>query len=182
MVDYTDEILESLENRCDIRMFMLNSNNQIRFPKDVIRFFKRINGGFNNYIWFVSPFDKKWKEIIQELQASYMYVKTEFYGDVNFLKECTLNPNEGYPFDFYDGHSGILPWALCDNGTVFYWRIIDDKWTILVYGDSWEFYEYDMTTTEFLYKLIHGDLENMYFYLPEDIFEGGVKYYPNGSE
>ena len=145
------------------------------FPESDLDFFKNCKcDGINDYIWFVSPFEPSWNDMVDEIKASYLFVKEGFEHDIimqnHYIPEC----NEGYPFEFYPGEKCILPWAQCDNGTVFYWRIENGKWSILVYGESDTFYEYDMTIYEILYKLVNGEIDDMSQYLPDNLFENGM--------
>ena len=41
-------------------------------------------------------------------------------------------------------------------------------WLIIVYDEMFAYYEYEMSTTEFLYKLITGAIKNSG--LPENLF------------
>lgn len=151
---------------------------QCDLPKDVVEFFSVFNGGcINDYIWFISPFSNVWEEMVLEIRNSYIDVKEDFYyHDSELLKMLQLKENEGYPFDFYPSENGIIPFAQCDNGTVFYLKPDPVEWTIIVYGDSWEFYEYKMSLPEFIYNLLNNKILNMAEYLPYDIFINEVIY------
>lgn len=45
---------------------------------------------------------------------------------------------------------------------------------IVVYGDSYRYYEYALSTTEFIYKLVSKSLHEMSDFLPDDLFEDEV--------
>lgn len=146
------------------------------FADDILEFFSMYDGGIEFYIWFISPFHPNWQETVDDIKQSYSYLKNSFESD----NDCIPDAGEGYPFNFYPEENGILPWAQCDNGTVFYWRFYKDKITILVYGESYDFYEFDMSTTEFLYKLITKQIHCSDIDLPDDLFpDGKVQFYPN---
>ncbi len=147
--------------------------NGVNFPKDASTFFKKYNEGINDYIWFISPYSENWKEMVQELRDPYETLKIAFEQDI---LSCGYVPQkfEGYPFEFYPHPDGLIPWAYSDNGTVFYWKPVLGKWNIVVYGDSFEYYEYDFLTTEFLYKLINKEINEMQCFLPKDIFDYGI--------
>ncbi len=145
--------------------------------EDISFFLKYGSGGLNDYIWFFVPLAEHWEEWAYELREIYLYLKESTEID-NLRSGYTVEDNEGYTFGFYPEKDGLVPWAQCDCGTVFYCRTTSEKnFMIVVYGESEKYYEYDMTITEFLYRLIKGEIPDMYEYLPEDIFSNGVKYY-----
>lgn len=144
--------------------------------EDIELFLRYGLGGLDFYIWFYTPFDERWEEWVCEQRKVYQYLKESAERD-NLLLKYVPPDNEGYNFEFYPDKSGLVPWAICDCGTVFYWRVTPEKFTVVVYGESDKYYEYDMTISEFLYRLITKEIPYIYDYLPEDIFSDGVKYY-----
>ncbi len=166
MNDLLNELYEysrkyNTESMIDIKGVLL--------PEDASLFFKKQIGGFNDYIWFISPYDDVWNEQVQEQKEIYEDLKEAYhqYG-------LTDKKGEGYPFDFYPQKNGIIPWAVCDNGALFFWKININSITIVVYGEDADYYEYDMTTTEFLYKLINNEIPEMIEFLPMNLFDNGI--------
>ncbi|WP_044974588.1 hypothetical protein [Ruminococcus sp. HUN007] len=70
--------------------------------------------------------------------------------------------------------AGLIPWAYCNNGTVFYWKPENNKMNIIVYGDGFQFFKFDLSTTEFIYKLVTKSLSEMSDFLPDDLFDDEV--------
>ncbi len=140
------------------------------FPKDALAFFRKYKEGINDYIWFIDPYSEEWLDMVQEQREVYESVKAGFEQD-SLSCGYVQRDNEGYPFDFYPNTGGLIPWAYCDNGTVFYWKPDNDKMTIIVYGDGFEFYAFPFSTTVFLYKLINKSIDTMDSFLPDDLFD-----------
>lgn len=65
--------------------------------------------------------------------------------------------NIGYPFSFFPEKGGLFPCAEYNGEYTIYWKTGGEKWTIVVYNDDY-YSEFDMTLTEFLYKLIIGEI------------------------
>lgn len=61
--------------------------------------------------------------------------------------------NIGYPFSYFPENGGLFPCAEYNGEYTIYWKTGAEKWTIVVYRDDY-YSEFDMTLTEFLYKLI----------------------------
>lgn len=137
--------------------------------EDIVFFSEFDYDGLNNYLWFISPFDEVWNEEIDEKRQVYEHLKQEEQADIFFAPD---NYSLQYPFDFYPEENGILPWAQADNGTVFYWKTdCSGKSAVIVYDEMSDYYEYEMSAVEFLYKLITGKIDNSG--LPDDLFENG---------
>lgn len=65
----------------------------------------------------------------------------------------------GYPFDFFNGSTGLIPWGYWDSAFTFYWNYTgNSEYCIIVYGEEEFYYEYDMTTSEFLYSLFTNEI------------------------
>ena len=45
---------------------------------------------------------------------------------------------------------------------------------IIVYGDGFQFFKFDLSTTEFIYKLVTKSLSEMSDFLPDDLFDDEV--------
>lgn len=123
----------------------------VNYPDDALAFFKKDVAGINDYIWFLSPYDDCFESEVADYSTVYSDLKTAF--DEDAVEGFVPEENEGYPFSFCPDESGLVPWAQCDCGTVFYFRNDNGTTKIVVYGDSYEFYEYTMSVTEFLYNV-----------------------------
>ncbi len=66
---------------------------------------------------------------------------------------------EGYPFRFYPEADGLFPFGRSYSGYEFYWKTSQNKdWSIVVYPDTSCFLEYDVSITEFIYKVLTGSI------------------------
>jgi len=74
--------------------------NGVNIPTDAAAFFEKYNDGINEYIWFISPYDDNWDEMIEEQRETYESVKDSFEQDA-LSSGYVPNENEGYPFAFY---------------------------------------------------------------------------------
>lgn len=55
----------------------------------------------------------------------------------------------------YPDANGILPCAITENGDEIYWLTSDNDWSLIVYESrSPDYYEYKMSLSEFIYKII----------------------------
>lgn len=145
---------------------IINGSDSV-VPRDYLEFIQALNvSGFNSYLWFYSPFDKEWNSIVEDQNEVYTTLQNEELNDGGNGFE--------YPYELYPAEGGLLPWAQADNGTVFFWQTFSDKpWIIVVYDEMADYFEYEMTTSEFLFKLISGEIENSG--LHDDLFENGVE-------
>ena len=67
--------------------------------------------------------------------------------------------SEQFFLNFYEGEYGIFPWAVTDNGDELYWNVKEDGIEIIIYASRYSDIEvFNMSTTEFLYKLLSKDL------------------------
>ena len=179
--DYFRELCSLLgETHCaNVTVDKFNELINEGFPRDALEFLAKYDGGLDDYIWLISPLHPDWQKMIEPIKQSYLSLQYHFETKILPKANSSFISNGGYPFRLYPEENGLLPWAQCDNGTVFYWRINGGKWTILVYGESWDFWEFEMTTTEFLYKLITRQINYLDLDLPNDLFENGrIIYFP----
>lgn len=121
-------------------------------PKDYKEFIGTYGaGGIDHFIWLFTPF-----------------VQDE---NVNFLKrskvirDAYLTLREQFPkyykHKIYPEPGGLLPLGVTDNGDELYWLTEGEPahWPIVVYETrSSVNYEYPMTVTEFLYKVIAKEM------------------------
>lgn len=144
-------------------------------PDDFLRFISDFGSGrLNNFIWFMSPYDKKWSKKTEDLRTEFLEQKKEFDSDIicgmSYIPSC----NEGYPFEFYPEKNGLLPWGYSSNGSTFYLLNENGISSVIVYGGSYVFSEYRMSVPEFIYKLVTGRIKLSG--VPDDIFSGEAKF------
>lgn len=171
MNEYVKKICKLINADIPEEKTIVNDTQSI-VPQDYLEFIQVLNvNGFNFYLWFFSPLDKGWDhflDVIEGINESYTYLKNEELNDGG--------SGFDYPYELYPEEGGLLPWAQADNGTVFFWLTYSEKpWTIVVYDEMSDYFEYEMTTTEFIYKLISGDIPDSG--LPNDLFKNGVEIY-----
>ena len=65
--------------------------------------------------------------------------------------------NVGHPFSFFPEKDGLLPCGEYNGEYVIYWKTNADKWTVVVYHDNY-YSEFNMSLTEFIYKLISKEI------------------------
>lgn len=164
-----DELLNICKS--DYKCKVANING-FDYPCDALEFFKKYSEGINDYIWFLHPYMENWEDIAIEYRNTYDVLKTACEND-KIAGGYELQDNEGFPFEFYPEKNGLVPWAQCDNGTVMYLKNDNSSVKVIVYGDSYEFYEYNLSMTEFLYKLINREIDCSR-YLPSDLFEDDI--------
>lgn len=74
----------------------------------------------------------------------------------------------GYPYDFFENDSGLVFWGYTDD-CQFYWNFSGDDYTVVVYCDD-EYYEYDMSFSEFLYHYLNGNIIDFEFDPDEELY------------
>lgn len=125
----------------------------INFPddyKNIINYYG--TGGIANFLWFLNPFE-------QDFNVNFSHKMTEMLDAYNESKN--KHPNE-FPFLTYPNKNGLLPWAYTDNGDELYWKMEDkaSDWKIIIYeARSTNYYVYEMSISEFLYKLIINEVQ-----------------------
>lgn len=165
MKNYITELTKVLEKRThhkpyDTNMLWSEFEKQysIILPKDFKDFINFYGvGGINNFIWILNPFEK-------DQNINFITKKNILLSSYEHSKKQYPNL---YPFDIYPSEGGIIPWGFTDNGDELYWKssLIED-WLIVIYESrSSEYFEYDMSFTEFLYKLVTSQIRC------DDIFE-----------
>lgn len=63
----------------------------------------------------------------------------------------------GYPFAFYPEENGLIPCCEFNGDFTIYWKT-GSKWSIVAYSDLDIYAEYNMTLTEFIYKILTQDI------------------------
>lgn len=142
-----------------------NEKLGIEIPEDYYSFISTYGLGlFGNGLCVFNPFTENefvnlFKKI-EELSFSYNYMKQM---DQNTRKQFRLNEpeeGEGFPFDFYPKKNGILPWGHIDGGGLtFYWKTNNDRWYVIAYSDDGYYEKFEMSMTEFIFKLLTNQIE-----------------------
>ena len=106
-------------------------------------------GAINDFLWIFSPFsineNLNLLKRIDEIKNSYEYMKDEF-PDKEWLS-------------FYNGESGIFPWGITDNGDELFLNYTNRGISIVVYESRYsKMNEYDLNISEFLVKVLNGEL------------------------
>ena len=165
------EILNELNTISKSYKNAFTNINGYDYPCDAWKLFEKYPKGFNDYVWFLHPHSNNWEAIAEEYCNTYFELKNDFEDDE--VPGYEPQENEGFPFEFYPAKSGLVPWAQCDNGTVIYFISDGISSRIIVYGDGYEFYEYPLSVTEYLYKLINREIDCS-AYLPCELFGGEI--------
>lgn len=159
------------------------SRLKLTLPDDYRRFIMTYGEGKICNEWCIySPFSEGEYDIfnlfkkIEDMDYSYMYLKNAdeerrgFSSRAEYAGSCyNYSPppgeltmyggrkysGDGYPFDFYPSPEGLFPFGCDFSGYEFYWKMSKNKkWSIVVYPDMSCFLEYDMSLTEFIYKIL----------------------------
>lgn len=96
-------------------------------------------------------------EIIIEKEYNDEFKRNVFIPDNKDIRSKIVRFGFGFPFDLYKNGNGLVYFGHTDDHN-FFWNFCDDNYTIVMYGDSDDFYEYDMSFSEFLYYFLNGDL------------------------
>ena len=133
-------------------------------------------GIFCNCIKLITPFAEKrsslnlFKVIEKDERLIYedskeYYYNSPFSNDPAVVEYTNITLKElgasgaGYPFEFFNGSTGLIPWGYWDSTYTFYWNYTGvSEYSIIVYGEEEFYYEYDMTTSEFLYSLFTNEI------------------------
>lgn len=153
----TDEMWKEFENK-----------EGIIFPQDykeIINYYG--TGGIGKFLWFLTPFET-------DENVNYIY-KMKVMSDA--YRHSKLKFPEDFKHNIFPENKGLLPWGFTDNGDELYWETGNkfEDWKIIIYESrSSDYFEYEMSLCEFLYKLICGEIICNAF--PNDIFMGIKKY------
>lgn len=130
----------------------------ITFPEDYKLFIDSYGeGAINEFLWILSPFSENENlnsiEKFKLMRDAYISMQIEF--------------PEHFPFDFYNGKSGLFPWGITDNGDELFWNFKCDTLEIVVYESRYAGnMSYTMGMEEFLCKLLKKEIECPIF--PDD--------------
>lgn len=188
MDNYLTQLKEIINVNVPISHMSINVNSPeqklLQLSKDDIEFLTLYgSGGFNNYMWLLSPLTDTWSEIVADYSEDYRALKA---AEQEMISEYSLKLDRNnkfytdiftlhYPYDIGTEENNLLPWGQSDNGTVFFWKINENaSCSIVVYDEMTDYYEYNMGITEFMYKLFQNQIEESG--MPDDLFEDGVFY------
>ncbi|MDM5154748.1 SMI1/KNR4 family protein [Bacillus sp. DX1.1] len=137
-------------------------------PLDYKKFINKYGtGSINDFIWILNPFSENENlNLIKKghvIREAYAYSKKQFPDD--------------FIHNVYPVNNGLLPCAITDNGDEIYWLTNEecDQWRIIVYDSrSNDYYEYNNSMTEFLYKVISKEIICPVF--PNDLFKDGCQF------
>jgi len=122
-------------------------------PKDYKDFVNAFGtGSINGFIVVLNPFSSnKFANLLErgqlELEA-YATLKTEF--------------PQYYTHDVYPASDGLLPFAITDNGDVFYWQTLraPEYWRVIAYeARGPEYYIFNGPMTDFISALLTQSIE-----------------------
>lgn len=105
----------------------------------------------DSFLWIYNPFTQN--------RNLNLIKKSSFI--VEILKDMMTDHRDCVPYD-YPATCDLVPWSTTDNGDDLYWLIHKEsnKWKIVVNETrSFNWQEFDLTTTEFLYKLLTKEIK-----------------------
>ncbi len=99
-----------------------------------------------------------WKEAEEE---TIELLKNYLSENPTKVSKITIPAKKNFPFNFYPDCGGLFPFGdLGDLEYNLYWNTSSNPWTIIVYDDD-KYYEFEMTVSEFLYKLLTGQITEL---------------------
>lgn len=124
----------------------------IMLPEDYKEFIIAYGtGGIDNFMWILTPFVKdeniNFMTRMNVMLSSYVESKDKF--------------PQYYKHEIFPKLDGLLPWAYTENGDEIYWQtsVNSNEWSIVVYETrSPQYHHYEMSMTEFLYKILTKEL------------------------
>ena len=122
----------------------------IIFPMDYKRFIDSYGEcAINEFLWILSPFSENENlnsiEKYKAMKDAYKSMQNEF--------------SDEFPFDFYNGKTGLFPWGITDNGDELFWDFTGDIIELVVYESRYgSNMSYEMNMGEFLYKLLRKEI------------------------
>jgi hypothetical protein len=113
------------------------------------------SGEFSRYLYVTNPFQNFWKGLYYKKLTYREWTKQELD---DYLSGKNLFPDE-YPFSVYPAEGGLYPWAHVDDIRI-YWQVQGnpDNWSIILYSGDYEYERWQLSTTDFLYKWLAGEL------------------------
>lgn len=122
----------------------------ITFPKDYKMFIDSYGeGGINEFLWVLSPFSGNENlnsiEKFKAMKDAYRSMQSEF--------------PEQFPFEYYNGKTGLFPWGITDNGDELFWNYGDGILELVVYESRYASnISYTMSMEEFLCRLLKKEI------------------------
>ena len=122
----------------------------ITFPMDYKIFIdSHGEGAINEFLWVLSPFSENENlnsiEKYKVMKDAYRSMQSEF--------------PEQFPFDFYNGKTGLFPWGITDNGDELFWNYKGDVLELVVYESRYASnMSYIMNMEEFLCRLLSKEI------------------------
>lgn len=76
------------------------------------------------------------------------------------IRSKLIKCGTGYPYQFYKNGTGLIYWGRTDDCN-FFWNYYSDGYSVVAYCDN-DFYEFDMSFSEFLYHFLDGKMKGLY--------------------
>jgi hypothetical protein len=114
------------------------------------------SGEFSQYLYVINPFWNFWEGLKRKKLTYNEWIQRKL-KDYLFLKEGF---SVEYPFSIYPEKAGLYPWATTVEGEVLYWEVEGEPntWSTILYSNGWEHERWQISTTDFLYKWLTGNL------------------------
>jgi len=149
----------------------INARMGVNLPDDYYEVINTYGAGtFGEFISLLVPYTDDFEfglfRFMEQDREEYNENRDMLFGDEPLFEISNDNNNmfgawrEGMPYCYYPANNGLIPWGRYPEGNdyTFYWKVNDCRWTIVVYNDCFEYIEYDMTMSEFLYNLLAGNI------------------------
>ena len=76
------------------------------------------------------------------------------------IRSKLIKCGTGYPYQFYKNGTGLIYWGRTDDCN-FFWNYCSDGYSVVAYCDN-DFYEFNMSFSEFLYHFLDGNMKGLY--------------------
>ena len=76
------------------------------------------------------------------------------------IRSKLIKCGTGYPYHFYKNGTGLIYWGRTDDCN-FFWNYYSDKYSVVAYCDN-DFYEFNMSFSEFLFYFLDGEIKGLY--------------------
>ena len=145
---------------------------KIDFPNDYINLIELYGTGyFNNCLMVYNPYSSNeyaniYKMVLQTNEQYIHHKQNDAITHLSDMLEKHFSQNNkivmpsgvivdgiGYPFDFFPNVPGLIPWGEINGEITLFWEYDKAFNGIIVYSREGAYSKYNMTTTEFLYKL-----------------------------
>ncbi len=136
---------------------------ELRLPDDYKSYIRTYGTGcIGEFVWPLNPFSRN-------PNLNFLRAADEILSAMRSLRDGGY---EDIPFPLYPERGGLLPWGFTDNGDNLYWvtRGDSNEWPVVLNASRQPAYEYyDCSMTEFLAKVLQGELES--HIMPSDLAE-----------